>query len=180
MNEGVSVPFREKPMTHPDPPPLPNVQTYGSAPSASRMNHASWLQRVGATLIDGVAVLAAQFVFGLVIGMFLRPQLRIENGEVVENTLATYLLLTYAFSLLFTLYNYGYRQGNTGSTIGKSLVGLRVVGADTGQPIGFGMSVLRQICHILDGFFLLGYLWPLWDTERRTFADMIMRTRVVS
>ncbi len=41
------------------------------------------------------------------------------------------------------------------------------------------MTFVRQIAHVLD--FLpcfLGYLWPAWDREKRTFADMIMETRV--
>ncbi|MGI9123797.1 MAG: RDD family protein, partial [Mycobacterium sp.] len=52
----------------------------------------------------------------------------------------------------------------------------RVVGESTGQPIGFGASVLRQLAHILDSFCSIGYLWPLWDAKRQTFADKIMHT----
>jgi len=28
------------------------------------------------------------------------------------------------------------------------------------------------------GACYLGYLWPLWDAENRTFTDMILNTRV--
>jgi len=35
--------------------------------------------------------------------------------------------------------------------------------------------------HIVDGLSLfIGYLWPLWDKKRQTFADKIMSTVVVS
>ena len=32
---------------------------------------------------------------------------------------------------------------------------------------------------MLDGLAYVGYLWPLWDDERQTFADKILRTGVV-
>ena len=52
----------------------------------------------------------------------------------------------------------------------------KVVSETTGQPVGFGMSVVRQLAHILDSFCLVGYLFPLWDAKRQTFADKIMTT----
>ena len=38
------------------------------------------------------------------------------------------------------------------------------------------MAFVRDITHIVDGFFYLGYLWPLWDPKRQTFADKICST----
>jgi uncharacterized RDD family membrane protein YckC len=32
---------------------------------------------------------------------------------------------------------------------------------------------------VLDGFCYVGYLWPLWDDKRQTFADKILGTVVV-
>ncbi|HEY1840341.1 MAG TPA: RDD family protein, partial [Mycobacterium sp.] len=73
--------------------------------------------------------------------------------------------------------NYGYRQGRTGSSIGKSVLGFQVISEKTGQPIGFSRSLLRQIAHILDAaVFFIGYLLPLFDAKRQTFADKIMTT----
>ena len=78
---------------------------------------------------------------------------------------------------LFGLWNYGYRQGKTGSSIGKSVMKFKVVSEKTGQPIGFGMSVLRQIAHVVDSLFCnIGYLFPLFDAKRQTIADKIMST----
>jgi uncharacterized RDD family membrane protein YckC len=52
-----------------------------------------------------------------------------------------------------------------------------VVSEQTGQPIGFGLSVVRQIAHIVDSIICyIGFLWPLWDPKRQTLADKIMRT----
>ena len=79
--------------------------------------------------------------------------------------------------LAYFVWNYGYRQGTTGSSIGKSLLRLTVVSENTGKPIGFGASVLRQIAHLIDaGILYIGYLFPLWDAKRQTLADKIMAT----
>lgn len=41
------------------------------------------------------------------------------------------------------------------------------------------MSFVRQIVHIVDALpCYIGYLWPIGDREKRTFADMILSTRV--
>ena len=51
----------------------------------------------------------------------------------------------------------------------------KVVSENTGDPLGFGMSVLRQIVHLIDaGIFYIGYLFPLWTAKRQTLADKIM------
>ena len=42
-------------------------------------------------------------------------------------------------------------------------------------------AIGRDLCHtFIDGFGYIGFLWPLWDQRRQTFADMIVRTLVVS
>ncbi len=49
----------------------------------------------------------------------------------------------------------------------------------TTEPLGPGLTFVRQLAHILDGIpCLIGYLFPLWDKEKRTFADMVMNSRV--
>jgi len=80
-------------------------------------------------------------------------------------------------ALAFAVWNYGYRQGTLGSSIGKSLMGFKVVGETSGQPIGFVKSFVRQLAHAIDGIpCYLGYLWPLWDAKRQTFADKLLKT----
>ncbi len=79
--------------------------------------------------------------------------------------------------LAYLLWNYGYRQGTTGSSIGKSIMKFKVVSEKTGQPIGFGLSIVRQLAHIVDAIICyIGYLFPLWDAKRQTLADKIMTT----
>jgi len=89
----------------------------------------------------------------------------------------TIAVLAWLASLAYLVWNYGYRQGTTGSSIGKSVMKFKVVSEKTWQPIGFGLSIVRFFAHIIDGLACyIGYLWPLWDAKRQTFADKIMTT----
>ncbi len=66
----------------------------------------------------------------------------------------------------------------TGWSLGRSLVGIAVVGRD-GSPVGPFRLLLRDLAHLLDTAALfLGWLWPLWDSRGRTFADLLTGTEV--
>jgi DNA-binding beta-propeller fold protein YncE/uncharacterized RDD family membrane protein YckC len=78
--------------------------------------------------------------------------------------------------LAFLIWNGFYRQGRTGSSIGKSVLKFKVVSERTGQPIGFGLSVVRWLAHFLDLIYFIGFLLPLFTAKRQTIADMIMKT----
>jgi len=79
----------------------------------------------------------------------------------------------------YAVWNTGLRQGRTGSSVGKSLSRIRVLDATTRQPIGLWRSVIRQLTHIVDVVTVgLGFLWPLWDRKRQTFADKLASTVV--
>jgi uncharacterized RDD family membrane protein YckC len=85
--------------------------------------------------------------------------------------------LSVLVGLAYMVWNYGYKQGTTGSSIGKSIMKFKVVSEQTGQPVGFGMSVVRQLAHFVDAIICyIGYLFPLWDAKRQTIADKIIKT----
>jgi len=89
------------------------------------------------------------------------------------------LLLLASFGV--TIYNRWIRQGRTGQSWGKQALELRLLGEETGQPIGGGMAFVRDLAHFLDSLPCnLGWLWPLWDTKRQTFADKVIKTVVTA
>ena len=142
---------------------------YPSPAHSPASAYAHWVQRVGSTLIDGLIPGA---VFGIIAGILVAVG---DEGLIVTGLGIAYLVL-----IGFALWNNGYRQGTTGQSIGKQVIGTKLVRARDGQPVGFGMAVGRQFLHILDGMPLyIGYLWPLWDERRQTFADKIVDTVVV-
>lgn len=67
------------------------------------------------------------------------------------------------------------------ATPAKRWLGLRVVRAtDAGAPT-FGALMLREVlARFISGFaFGLGYLWALFNQERRAWHDLLAGTRVV-
>jgi uncharacterized RDD family membrane protein YckC len=70
--------------------------------------------------------------------------------------------------------------GTYGATLGKMMLGLRVVDTN-GQKIGFGKAALREIIGkwISAFIFGLGYLWVAFDEKKQGWHDKIAGTFVV-
>lgn len=66
-----------------------------------------------------------------------------------------------------------------GQTLGARLVGIRVVDARTGEPIGYGRAFRRWLVTFLLGWLIIPYLWMLWDAERQTWQDKLAGDVVV-
>ncbi|TQM38845.1 RDD family protein [Pseudonocardia cypriaca] len=130
---------------------------------------ATYSQRVGGFLIDiGIP--------GGLLAVVLIGALLTRNVVVV----GVVYPVAAAVGLAFLVWNSGYRQGRSGQSLGKSVLGTRLVSAGSGEPIGFARAFGRQVAHLLNGIPLgLGYLWPLWDEQRQTFADKVCSTLVV-
>jgi uncharacterized RDD family membrane protein YckC len=87
--------------------------------------------------------------------------------------------LVYLVAIAYAIYQ-AYLGGQTGQSFGKKTAGIRLLSEKTGQPIGGGLGIGRYFLHIVDGIpCYLGYLWPLWDAKKQTFADKILTTIVV-
>jgi uncharacterized RDD family membrane protein YckC len=82
-------------------------------------------------------------------------------------------------ALAWAIYN-RYLEGTTGQSVGKKMVGTRLIRDRDGQHLGAGLAIVRMFVHIVDGLpCYLGYLWPLWDAKKQTFADKILGSVVV-
>lgn len=160
---------------------------YGAAPGVPQgVTFAHWGKRVGALLIDGLigALAYIPYVIGTVIAVGgsetdpVTGQTTMDNGSA--GIVIIMMLLSIVLYLAYFIWNFCLKQGKTGYTIGKGILGIKLVKAETGAPIGAGMAFVRQIAHILDGIpCYIGYLWPLWDAKRQTFADKVIGTYVI-
>jgi uncharacterized RDD family membrane protein YckC len=66
-----------------------------------------------------------------------------------------------------------------GYTIGKKVMGIRVVPV-SGKGVDWLKALIRAVSKILSGLLLfLGYLWMLWDERSQTWHDKIAETLVV-
>ena len=194
-------PFAHPPVPSAGPPlPAPHPATAGYAgppppvPSAPWGPLAGWGTRVVASLIDSLIQLvgAIPYVVGLVLVVVGAPKPRYDSTTTVlsapsADSGSTALVvfgavlagLGFLLALGLQIWNRSFKQGRTGQSIGKKVMGIRLVDEYSGQPIGAGMAFVRELAHALDGAVYIGYLWPLWDDKRQTFADKILSTVVV-
>lgn len=132
--------------------------TPGAAAPYGGAQLAPWISRVGSTLIDTIIIIVPAGIIGL-----------------IAKSVPLYDLLALAGSLYF-----GFLNGSTGQTPGKKVLGIKVLKELDGQLIGGGMGIVRSLAHILDAIScLIGYLWPLWDSKKQTFADKVVGTVVI-
>ena len=94
-----------------------------------------------------------------------------------EQSMPLAVLLTWASLGLATGYFVVF-HGIGGKTIGKWLLGLRVVGFERG-PITYRRAFLRWIGMVVFAPVLLGFLWVLLSREKRGWHDLLARTWVI-
>lgn len=83
-------------------------------------------------------------------------------------------------ALAITIWNRIFRMGRTGQSIGKKVVGLKLINATTGAPVGAGMTFVRELLHgIINQVVYLSFLWMLWDPNRQTLADLVVKSAVI-
>ncbi len=79
---------------------------------------------------------------------------------------------------LVTMVNRAVLPAILGWSLGRALLGIEVVPPD-GVAVGVGRLLLRELAHLLDTMSVfVGWLWPLWDSRKRTFADLLLHTEV--
>jgi uncharacterized RDD family membrane protein YckC len=130
------------------------------------MNYASWIQRVGAYIVDAIP--------GAILG-----GIGSAIGTNDDGSLGVVYYICALLAFAFTVYN-RWILGGQGASIGKKALGLRLQRDDTGAPLGAGMAFLRDICHFVDAIICyVGFLFPLWDAKKQTIADKIVKSIVV-
>jgi uncharacterized RDD family membrane protein YckC len=175
-------------------PPSTNVQPLAQLPAGypppsehfrtpPRGEYASWGKRVRARLIDQLPTYLGLIIFysGYVV-LLIRLGLTRESTPDVEGPAVTMIvgLSVMVASLVWVAYNRWLTAGKTGQSLGKRVTKTKLVGMDTDAPISPINAFIRDLVHILDALTLVGYLWPLWDDKRQTFADQIMKTIVIN
>jgi uncharacterized RDD family membrane protein YckC len=134
-----------------------------------------------ATLIDGLLTVPFALVATVVFTVWA-ISVDPATGESSGTGLAIFVaMLLYLAAFALVVWNLIFRQGRTGQSVGKSVIGIRVARESDGRPQGALMSLVRWVLHsAIDGALCyLGFLWPLWDPKHQTFTDKILSTVVV-
>lgn len=135
------------------------------------VQRADFGQRLGAILFDVLL-----FLIGLMLATFLLSSFS-QKSVVSSNAM---LVAFYAVAVGLFALNFVVLAGREGQTIGKRLVGIRIVTED-GEPVTY-VNVLLRHCA---GYFLsalagfLGFLWAIWDSKNQGWHDKIAKTIVV-
>ncbi len=160
---------------------------------------ASWGSRVGAYLIDSILLGIPMLFFAWdqmrpVIASLSQPG-AIDpitgqtDPELLRQTIADTAGMQLKFSLisvlLATVY-YVVCHGSMGQSLGKMLLGIKLVRADGANPT-FADAFKRSLVHPTAGFIpvaggliiLVNGLWPLWDDNKQSLGDKMARTQVV-
>jgi Mce-associated membrane protein len=126
---------------------------------------ARWHFRAGAFAVDllpGVAVVATMALVAL--------------SMPLRSTWWWVCVSVGGFAILLMAVNRLLLPTIIGWSLGRAVSGITVVRRD-GATVGPWRLLLRDLAHLLDTVsVLVGWLWPLWDSRRRTFADLLLRT----
>jgi len=152
---------------------------------------ASWGARVGALLLDMLIVNLVPM--GLVFAGYIQLVVKVADQQDSCDAVGTVdcgpvhvppaalgmIFIGGLLGLIGMLY-LTYREGSTGQTPGKKIVGIRLLREYDGSTLGFGLAFGRRLLHFIDGAACyLGYLWPLWDDKNQTWTDKIVHTVVI-
>ncbi|MFE5810303.1 RDD family protein [Streptomyces sp. NPDC056491] len=147
-------------------PGMPGMPGTGMPPLAH------WGLRVGAYLLDLLIIVGPMYAL-IGIGAAIASD---ESTETIAGILSMIGMIYTLGMAFFQLY----KEGSTGQSTGKKIVGISVHRELDGATLGFGMAFVRKLAHFLDGAACyIGYLWPLWDEKKQTFADKVCSTVVI-
>ncbi|WP_338673689.1 RDD family protein [Streptomyces sp. SCSIO 30461] len=171
---GHGYPQQGAPQGYPQQPPAYGAQQpYGAYPGmpGGMPTLAHWGRRVGAYLLDALIIAGPMYALGLI-------DLALSDDPATAEPGALFAVgALYAVGMAFFQL---YREGSTGQTIGKRVLGISLHREADGRTLGFGMAFVRKLAHVLDGLpCYIGYLWPLWDGKHQTFADKVCSTVVI-
>lgn len=175
------------------PPPPPPGGGFGGPPPGGGLPqeaYTPWLTRVLAYILDYIPV---YIIVGIGWGLLLGTRETVCITQASEYDLGDFCVsgastlgqvsvaLASILALAFVIWNLGYRQGTTGSSIGKGIMKFKVVREDTGQPLGFGLSVGRELIYLVFSgvcgiVWIVAVLFPLWDQKRQTLVDKIVKS----
>ena len=157
-------------------------------PDSLQGYYAGFISRAVAIIIDVVIIsLVSAVVIGALTLFFDLPSVKrfifwlnsiLPGSDQVFSALTGPRFAAIFFFLFLYLY-FIFFFSTTGQTVGKAIMGLRVVTTD-GKRMGVKRSLIRTVCYTLSLAPLgLGFLWALGEDRRRAWHDKIAHTYVL-
>lgn len=147
----------------------------------SPLAHAGFGRRVGAYLIDYAIVIALGLVPAVIVVIVAYWLLLPDYYTQAEEDAATDTAVGYAtFVYAAVSFLYYWLANALGGTLGKRILGLRVVRASDGNNLGVGPGFGRVIVWFIGGIPLgLGWWWASWDKRGQAWHDKAVDSIVV-
>ena len=123
-----------------------------------------------------LAIIVDSLLIGLLTSPFTLFGTNSDGSMSTYQTVSQTLTYLVAFLLYFTLL-----EGYLGQTVGKMLLGIKVIREDNGEVPGLGTAALRTVMRIVDGLFgyLVGFIAVMASDKRQRLGDMAAHTLVV-
>ncbi len=138
--------------------------------------------RLGAALLDGVILIPLWVVYFGVVFMVLLPQISAANSQDTGTALGFQVLnlvMSLGLQLILAAYS-AFCVSRYGGTPGKRICKLRVIRGDGSARVTFWRAVGRYFSKaFISKIFFVGYIFIIFDEQKRGLHDMICDTRVV-
>ncbi len=138
--------------------------------------------RAGARIIDMLLYNVMAFATALFVGVFVAIVAAAASIPVdpLMKRIGESGFIGYTFAILASIAYHTFCEGVHGSTVGKIVLGLRVIGEED-RPCSVWSAFIRELGFFVDGLF---FALPAWASmkdspERRRIGDKWAHTRVV-
>jgi uncharacterized RDD family membrane protein YckC len=128
-------------------------------------------RRVLAIIVDGLVLGVLFWVMSMLFGETASGGASASLGTLGT---FTFLIITFAY--------YALLEGYLGQTVGKMLLGIKVVREDNGDVPGFGAAAIRTVLRVIDVLpfaYLLGFIAIQISAKNQRLGDMLANTLVV-
>ena len=122
-------------------------------------------------MIDGIVILTLSMIMFVMCYIGYKVGLSAHGRAFTsERSTPFFVLFTWGWIGLATAY-FVIFHGLEGKTIGKWLLGLRVVGEERQAPLRIGAPFCAGSGWLALAPVVLGFLWILWSREKRAWHD---------
>jgi uncharacterized RDD family membrane protein YckC len=130
--------------------------------------------RVKAFIIDLILIFGSA-TLTLGVGLFfIGAGFSGDRGRIMDVLIPIYVILLFLGSTYFV-----FLEGVTGKTIGKMILGIRII-KDDGESMRLWEAFVRWLGYYVSAFFIfIGFVWAIFDSKNQTWHDKFAGTYVV-
>jgi uncharacterized RDD family membrane protein YckC len=130
-------------------------------------------RRILATIVDGLVFGLLYAVMALLFGTVTSVGAANWSGSLPALPSLLYVVIIALYYILL--------EGYLGQTVGKMVLGIKVVREDNGELPGLGGAAIRTLLRIVDGLFsyLVAFITVLISGKNQRLGDMAAHTLVV-